>query len=38
MLEYLSLVGGYRWLLIVVAVLYGLAFLSGRWHLSALAP
>jgi hypothetical protein len=38
MLEYLSLVGGYRWLLIVVAVLYGLAFLSGRWHLGAVAP
>jgi SAM-dependent methyltransferase len=38
MLEYLSLVGGYRWLLIVVAVLYGLAFLSGRWHFGAVAP
>jgi hypothetical protein len=32
-LEYLALVEGYRLLLIVVAVLYGLAFLAGRRHL-----
>jgi hypothetical protein len=32
-LEYLSLVVGYRALLIVVAALYGLAFLTGRRHL-----
>ena len=30
MLEYLSLVTGYRFLLVVVAVLYGLAFLAFR--------
>jgi hypothetical protein len=35
-LEYLALVTGYRSLLIVVAVLYGLAFLTGRRHLAAL--
>ncbi|HEX9695511.1 MAG TPA: spermidine synthase, partial [Actinomycetota bacterium] len=34
-LEYVSLVTGYRLLLVVVALLYGLAFLSGRRHLSA---
>jgi hypothetical protein len=34
LLEYGALVTGYRALLIVVAVLYGLAFLSGRKHLS----
>jgi hypothetical protein len=33
-LEYLALVTGYRFLLILVAVLYGLAFLTGRRHLS----
>ena len=33
-LEYLSLISGYRWLLVVVAVLYGLAFLTGRAHLN----
>jgi spermidine synthase len=33
--EYLALVTGYRFLLIVVAVLYGLAFLTGRRHISA---
>lgn len=32
-LEYLALISGYRSLLIVVAVLYGLAFLTGRRHL-----
>jgi hypothetical protein len=35
-LEYLALVTGYRSLLIAVAVLYGLAFLTGRRHLAAL--
>jgi spermidine synthase len=34
-LEYLALVTGYRSLLILVAVLYGLAFLTGRRHLVA---
>jgi hypothetical protein len=33
LLEYGALVTGYRALLIVVAVLYGLAFLTGRQHL-----
>ncbi len=32
-LEYASLIVGYRWLLVFVAVLYGLAFLTGRQHL-----
>jgi hypothetical protein len=32
-LEYLSLIVGYRWLLVVVALLYGLAFITGRGHL-----
>ena len=31
-LEYTSMILGYRWLLIMVAVLYGLAFLAGRAH------
>jgi hypothetical protein len=31
-LEYSSMIFGYRWLLILVAVLYGLAFLLGRRH------
>jgi hypothetical protein len=31
-LEYSSMIFGYRWLLILVAVLYGLAFLIGRAH------
>jgi len=35
LLEYLALVTGYRDLLILVAVLYALAFLTGRWHLLA---
>jgi hypothetical protein len=34
-LEYLALLQGYRFLLIVVAGLYGLAFLSGHRHLMA---
>ena len=34
-LEYLALITGYRSLLILVAVLYGLAFLFGRRHLRA---
>jgi hypothetical protein len=38
MLEYLSLVTGYRWLLLLVAVLYGLAFLAGRRHLRVPVP
>jgi Spermine/spermidine synthase domain len=33
-LEYLALISGYRSLLVVVAVLYGLAFLTGRKHLA----
>ena len=36
-LEYLSLITGYRFLLIVVAVLYGCAFLAGRRHLSGVS-
>ena len=38
MLEYLSLLWGYRSLLVLVAVLYGLAFLAGRRHLAGRAP
>jgi SAM-dependent methyltransferase len=38
MLEYLSLLWGYRSLLVLVAVLYGLAFLAGRRHLAAPGP
>ena len=34
-LEYASLVTGYRTLLILVALLYGAAFLAGRRHLTA---
>src|SRR6266704_2720601 len=34
-IEYLSLITGYRALLIVVAGLYGLAFLTGRRHVKA---
>jgi hypothetical protein len=34
-LEYLALVTGFRFLLVLVAVLYGLAFLTGRRHLAA---
>jgi hypothetical protein len=36
-LEYLSLIVGYRWLLVVVALLYGLAFITGRGHLRAVS-
>ena len=32
-LEYTSLIVGYRWLLVFVALLYGLAFLTGWRHL-----
>jgi Spermine/spermidine synthase domain len=32
-LEYTSLIVGYRWLLVFVALLYGLAFVTGRRHL-----
>jgi hypothetical protein len=34
-LEYAALITGYRMLLVIVAVLYGLAFLLGRRHLRA---
>jgi hypothetical protein len=37
-LEYGALVVGYRALLIVVAALYGLAFLTGRSHLESAPP
>jgi Spermine/spermidine synthase domain len=30
LLEYTSLIFGYRWLLVIVAVMYGLAFVTGR--------
>jgi len=33
-LEYLSLITGFRFLLVVVALLYGLAFVFGRRHLA----
>jgi hypothetical protein len=33
----LSLIAGYRWLLVVVALLYGLAFITGRGHLRAVS-
>jgi hypothetical protein len=36
-LEYLSLIFGFRFLLVVVAVLYGLAFVFGRRHLVSAA-
>jgi hypothetical protein len=36
-LEYLALITGYRSLLIAVAILYGLAFLTGRRHLARVA-
>lgn len=38
LLEYASLIVGYRSLLIVVALLYGLAFLTGRKQLVAPVP
>ena len=34
-LEYLALIFGFNALLIVVALLYGLALLTGRKHLAA---
>jgi len=37
-LEYASLVIGYRWLLVFVAALYGLAFLTGWRHLRIPGP
>jgi hypothetical protein len=37
LLEYGSLIVGYRALLIAVAALYGLAFAFGRQHLDAIA-
>ena len=37
-MEYLALITGYQFLLLVVAVLYGLAFLTGRKHLAAQQP
>jgi hypothetical protein len=37
-LEYLALLAGYRFLLVLVAVLYGLAFLFGRANLTASRP
>jgi hypothetical protein len=37
-LEYLSLLTGFRFLLFLVAILYGLAFLFGRRHLAATTP
>jgi hypothetical protein len=37
-LEYASLIVGYRWLLVFVAVLYGLAFLTGWRHLRTVGP
>ena len=37
-LEYASLIVGYRWLLVLVALLYGLAFITGRRHLRIAAP
>jgi hypothetical protein len=37
-LEYSSLIVGYRWLLVFVAVLYGLAFLTGWRHLRIAGP
>jgi hypothetical protein len=37
-LEYLSLIVGFRILLVLVAALYGLAFVFGRRHLGARSP
>jgi hypothetical protein len=37
-LEYLSLITGYQFLLILVGVLYGLAFITGRRHIAAKQP
>ena len=37
-LEYSSLIIGYRWLLVLVALLYGLAFVTGWRHLRIAGP
>jgi hypothetical protein len=37
-LEYLSLIVGYRWLLAVVALLYALAFITGQVHQQVAGP
>jgi hypothetical protein len=37
-LEYSSLIVGYRWLLVLVALLYGLAFITGWRHLRIAGP
>jgi len=37
-LEYSSLIIGYRWLLVLVALLYALAFLTARVHLRSPGP
>jgi hypothetical protein len=37
-LEYFSLLIGYRWLLVLVALLYGLAFVTGYRHLRIAVP
>ncbi len=37
-LEYSALIIGYRWLLVLVALLYGLAFLTGWRHLRIAVP
>jgi hypothetical protein len=37
-LEYLSLIVGYQWLLALVALLYALAFITGRAHLRVAGP
>ncbi len=37
-LEYTSLIIGYQWLLVLVALLYGLAFITGRRHLRIVTP
>ncbi|NJC70533.1 spermidine synthase [Planosporangium thailandense] len=37
-LEYTAMITGYRFLLVVVAILYGLAFVTGRRHLTGRAP
>ena len=34
-IEYIALITGYRFLLVVVGVLYGLAFVTSRWRKSA---
>jgi hypothetical protein len=38
LIEYVALITGYQALLFVVALLYGLAFLTGRAHLSVRLP